>query len=592
MDDFFYKRLNPTQTIKEFLPSLIEVFVAFYGEEERENIEKKFNNLLVVGYSSPKSISSILNHYRKKMSDDFVDKFLDNIKIGDFNKEQLKKCIFDNKELDYIYSHPIHSYLLYKEGNKNVNVKEDVIKFLNNFYPEVTSDNLDHLIETDYFSEVDKVLESYRNLLEEYNKKIESVKLWQDYVDKCELLENNLMKKYIKKYIEEIKELFTKLELDQIKEKLEDSYFSMYSLKKICPKIENYLGIDLDSPGLIDSFSEKNENILHDADKSFWQKENILNDRIKYFKNLGLDLGDDYEAYMNSEEAKSLIPSQEFINNIINKREHLNELFMIEYYNSLPEYVANSQKILDENLENKDISYNAVAYENNMTFIDPNMKKVGNEMVVYPILCFSMGNIPEYFDANLIHELNHVYELTLTEILSDCYLFKGGFEDLKLIPKDSKDDLESLKSDSNMRKYELFSEIINELISQDINQLAHEMGVHIFNTKEDGKIKGGTSYENAVFLVYQFYKTYKHEIIESRKKGDMTILLNKVGSDNFESLNDLLNDFRKKFPGNSIYVLHRDLENKEDTELTRKHAELKRKRDEILNKMAEYSYSK
>ena len=61
---------------------------------------------------------------------------------------------------------------------------------------------------------------------------------------------------------------------------------------------------------------------------------------------------------------------------------------------------------------------------------------------------------------------------------------------------------------------ERLNEIINELIAQEISQIMSESGQYIFNTKEDKKITGGTSYEKTKFLVKNFYR-YLIEILLS-----------------------------------------------------------------------------
>ena len=142
------------------------------------------------------------------------------------------------------------------------------------------------------------------------------------------------------------------------------------------------------------------------------------------------------------------------------------------------------------------------------------------------------------------------------------------------------------------REYELFNEIINELISQEITQILFESNGYIFNTKEDAKIKGGTSYENTMFLIKEFYNTYKKEIIESRRTGDMTELFNAVGKENFEALNKLFHEFYESFPGMSFYSVIQSINKKEETEQTKKFYELVEKRNKVLKSMEEHNQNK
>ena len=42
----------------------------------------------------------------------------------------------------------------------------------------------------------------------------------------------------------------------------------------------------------------------------------VKSDRVKYFKAKGLDLGNNYEDYENSEEAKKLLPDKELVETV------------------------------------------------------------------------------------------------------------------------------------------------------------------------------------------------------------------------------------------------------------------------------------
>ena len=94
-----------------------------------------------------------------------------------------------------------------------------------------------------------------------------------------------------------------------------------------------------------------------------------------------------------------------------------------------------------------------------------------------------------------------------------------------------------------------------------------------------------------MFIVRDFYNTYKKEIIESRKNGDMTQLFEVVGKENFESLNELFHEFYKEFSGANYYSLMNDLIEKRETERTKKRAEIIMKKDKIFEAMQEHSKS-
>ena len=138
-----------------------------------------------------------------------------------------------------------------------------------------------------------------------------------------------------------------------------------------------------------------------------------------------------------------------------------------------------------------------------------------------------------------------------------------------------------------------FNEIINELIAQEISEIMSQYRQYIFNTKEDKKITGGTSYERTKFLVKNFYETYKKEILESRKDGNIEIIYNAVGKENFEELNQLFHEYNEHFNiGFGMLQVYEDLENNVKTELTQKFKELVARRNNILAKMEEHNKTK
>ena len=77
------------------------------------------------------------------------------------------------------------------------------------------------------------------------------------------------------------------------------------------------------------------------------------------------------------------------------------------------------------------------------------------------------------------------------------------------------------KGDGKLREYELFNEVINEFIAQEITELLFSVNGHIFNTNDDARIRGGTNYEYMKFLVSEFYDTYKPKTtFEHNEKRD------------------------------------------------------------------------
>ena len=89
-------------------------------------------------------------------------------------------------------------------------------------------------------------------------------------------------------------------------------------------------------------------------------------------------------------------------------------------------------------------------------------------------------------------------------------------------------------------------------------------------------------------MVQDFFDEYYETIIISRKKGNMTPLFQKVGQENFNKLNDLINLFNQRFPSISFLNVQIALSEKKDNEDTRDYYKFVSERDEILESMREY----
>ena len=587
MNEIIKRKLNPTETIKKSLPAIIEAFVTFYGESERERITSKFNNMLIIGYSKPENIINILNTSDKEKSNKLINEFLNKLTSDKEEQEKLKKLFFDDNSFEFSTLQPINKYINYKkELNVNNYTKIQIVNFLKQIYPEVTIDNLDELIKNETFKNIDIIIPLYEKMLIEYQEYKKETKPYEEYVKKCSDLKENLIKKHTKKMIEELKDLFTESELKQIKDELNKKYYS--SIKSLNAKTKNYTGYSINGSTLIEAFSQENEELLNNGNS--WRVNSIKSDRIEYFKNFGLDLGNDYQAYLNDPRAQELIPSQELIDRIKNSKNKAYTNMMNEYYISLPEYQKNIDMIESEGLLQKDYGYNANAYETGKTAICTNIKQVNGEYIVYPIYLQNMGNLEGYLDHTMIHELNHAYELTLKSIDENGCELCCGWDILYDKLNQETDDIVSLEDRKEKRNYELFNEIINELIAQEISEIINQTNQYIFNTKEDKKIIGGTNYERTKFLVKNFYETYKKEIIESRRNGNIEVLFNAIGKENFESLNELFHEYYENFNiGFGMLQVYKDLDNNVETELTKKFKEIIAKRNVILANMEEHN---
>ena len=579
------QRFNASLIIQEKLSQIIEAFVNFYGEKERSYIEDKFKKLYIVSYANPKSYERIILNNDKKVKSYFEEKLVAELNIPKEKKHRFLESIFGEYEI-FDNDTPIETYIKCLTQSISNKSYPKISQLLNYFGKNSDINTLIRHIKNGGYEEVNQTVEIYQEIKKEYNRYLASTKIYRDYIVRCQELYNKLEIKYLRKYINEIKDIFTKEELLEIEEFLKNNL----PHSELSPKIKNYIGTNpLNSPTIVEAFNDESENIIQEEDS--WQKRSIIQDRITYFKNLGINLGENYKRYELSKEAQAKAPTKELANKLKNIRESLRNDLMIEYYENLPEYIKYRQEITNLNLLDREDNFNAKSYHQNATFTCPNLTFDGTNYHLKQLLFISMGSREEYLDNSLIHEFNHVYETILQDITPSNYSCISGWDVLEGTITNSSIS-EHIEHKRNYRSYELFNEIINELISQEICSEMHQSLNHILNTPQEAKIGNGTTYELTTFLVSDFYQKYKKSIIDSRKNGNINIIYNEVGKENFEALNTLIINFSHKFNRQKYEYTTACIGMGIETETTKELKKIIKIRDSILENMKKYSASK
>ena len=635
--------LNCNQLLKENISKFIEVFVKFYGEKNRSEIEEKLSNVIFVGYQSPESISQNLKKIEENKKEELIDKLLNENKIG-LTKEDLFESYYEfdqknNPIIEFEEFHKLHQ--LGKEGRKK-EYKEIGFNYIKRLIPIITEEEYLEIIQTKQppsrFKTMPKLIinnilyfNNEESIEKEYQKKYEKVKKilqkinpnitidnYSQYQNSIELKELfNIIENY-KELREEYKELKTKYkefylqlsEDEKLKKELNEKYYKQLlnenmelipieKQKEVKEYIEGkkdiYLDIDLknifgytlgvENP-IISSFSTESDQILSDENESNWKKTNIKNSRIDFFKTNGIDLGNDYENYITSDTVKKIWPSKQLVDKFNeSKRKKLNS-YKNEFYTNRTFYKNTLLEIESKELINKDDNFDAKTFDNNMTCISTNARIINGSYELF-CLMFINFNINDFdkMDHFIVHEMNHIIETSLKKVDEETiYLITGWDECFDKIC-DERKEVDTLIDDSPKRKYELFNEIINEKIAQEISKLMEENEIYIFNEKGNKKYKHTTSYEHSNFIVDEFYNEFKDKIIESRRNGNINIIWDEVGKENFESLNELFEIYYENFQEFKYYKLLDSLQKKEETELTKIFYDIVEKKNRILEKM-------
>lgn len=514
--------------------------------------------------------------------------------------ENLTNKIIRNNSISYITENQKASEMLNKIFRRNEYEKNAIIKDII-FTPSDNDFEIHKCVQTlkTYGIEIEEsqfnewvVSQEAQSILEKIKKEIEYIQtLDQEYeefnkqfkstyelIDKEAELRTKLLEKYEIKFLNSIKKYLTphdKELLEEFNQKEQSDWLDKYNFFKALD-IFKIIDSSLYSVGIIESFSQKSEDMLKDPNTSSYKRETIIEDRIQYFKLIGIyDEKIPPEEFIESEIAKQNEPDKAFIEDIINsKKQHLDEINE-ELLLATSTYEEN-KRLIDSLMLIEETDFTPKKIENKLIAIMPNAKQTENGPQLIPLLIFSPGaNIYGYKDVNFIHEINHIIEAKLIgKNKKGNLVYKTGFEYI-------------INDDNEERPYEKFSENINQLIAMEIATMMHNDGVYIFDNPKSSKIQGGTSYEYFNSFTLDFYNTFKETIKESRKNNNLEALYETVGKENFEELNRIINEYNSLPIEQIIFSIARN----EVNELTIKRDELIARAKEIFEKMLENSQS-
>ena len=642
-------KLNADRTLQENISKYIDVFVDFYGEDKRDEIERKFNNATFVGYLSPERQQVELTKLIKEKSKELESKVLE------YNETSLdSKDLFDTYDYSLKISQPINNYQnfielykLGKEGRKEKYIEDtynDIKKYLNELtkeeylkiietkvlpekyqnipywlknniqyttnlqnieenyeksfnkasslirkiIPRCTLDNFD--INNEEIEKLDKVIEKYKVTLKEYeNFEKENIEYFNEmHVNKD--LEMSLREKYYKEFLKENIDLIKEDDRQGVIEYLNDSkksYLMNYSVRRL-------LGSSIQSESILESFYEEQEDILNNEETSTFIKNNIIENRIKYFNNIGINLENNYNLYLENEDVKSNWPTKERLEKFRATKNKLINNFMKEYYLNTVSHKRLRQVVDSKNFLNKDDGLDQTMYNSSLgkTCVATNLKEIDGKLEAAPLVMISFGGFDGALDHDIIHELNHLYELSLESVINNKAVYLCGWDICEDDIVGEVNDYIDITKEEPKRSYELFNEIINEVIAQEIEEKMHEKGIHILDSSRNSKVKGNTSYEASFFIIKDFYKEFRDEIIKSRSNGNIKEILDIVGEKNFNDLNDLFDIYFENLSGLKKMQLLDDIKNNRTTNLTIKYYEIVDKSKEIMERMREESKKK
>lgn len=319
----------------------------------------------------------------------------------------------------------------------------------------------------------------------------------------------------------------------------------------------------------------------------------VKSDRVKYFKAKGLDLGNNYEDYENSEEAKKLLPDKELVETVYTIKKECDKEMDMEFFLNTGNYEACKRNILAQGIKIQD-SFCKEFVENGVTCIVPNVRQDANgNYSLFNIVHLPLVKIlPEYKDVQIIHELLHTVESSMKQTSEDEIYFKFGFDEAVEPICHNEDELivDDRQGNPNepKRSYEFFSENLHQELAIEVTRRLHEKGIYLYGDPKLARETGSTTYEHYNVITKNFQKEYREEMIDGMMAPTRDGITESVGKENFENLNAAVSEYAKL----PYYKMMDDILAKRDTDLTRKRTELANRGAKIVKDMKEYEQTR
>ncbi len=550
--------VNDSNIINEKMPEIIEAFVDYYGEEMREKITDKFNNVTILQQITPKQIQKNCEN----ISSEFEKQTLEQIKnILNLNSvlelpDYISNGITD-EEKEQI--RPLYKNLVFFQGhiNKYIQALTLPIEKINEINLEGPLNDIKGLLNIEK-----DVYQVYFNDLIRREKEMFPPHL-QEHINKIEYLNHQLDEKKIN-----IDEFYNKLnELEQTD-----------NLKEIKQMIGDFDG----NEGLIDSFSTEANEKLQDKNASKWQKKQILQNRKKYLELFEKDMGN-----LDLDDMKKVLPEPLEADKFLLYKQEYEFSAKTNIYSQIPIHQKNLEIIKNNFPDFAEEDYiEMVSNENNLGSCMAELTNKNNQYFKHGLIVISKGENLENLDDTLIHELNHWLEINIDIPLDENAKFYSGTSGWvtiggQIIDEDFEENLENQETEED--PYVLLDENINDQIARAITKKMHDKGTYIFSHKDHVNLSKNSYYQNYDFLTKDFFDEFKEEIIKSRQVGSFKYLDYRFDG-YVTTLNDLVNKCQETL-GHDIGQIIIDMEKGKITDEVKSALEFKRAAEILLDQM-------
>ena len=537
---------------KSLLPYVIDAYSSIYGEEYHPIISKKLNNSIIVSYHDYEGLSNYVSYLRKCKGREFAIRFLDEIGIDveEHKKENytepLDESIADILEnlIDSVYGFSNEAekwspLLAFDSNNKTkpsqlLDNKLKIVNYLlGNNHDKITKENFDSFTKTEEYlqllEKINKLKDIYGKLLSEYNDWAKELEPYEKYVENEENRKKEIIQKKTNEFIREI--------IDKLPLPVKDSL----SNKTLKEQKECILGAnDVSCKSNIESFSYEEMRKLSSPNVDLFDKYFIVSWQSKYLKELGITIPNEkmldceseeditnYLSFVNQDDIKKYIPTEEVISYISSTKEKKYEETLREYYTTREDFI-DAMKLFDNNQHNLEYIYKRIK---NKQICIAGQGAYNNKNELISIMFYTVGvNGGGYLFNSFVHESGHIIDQNQ----------KGsGFESAD----DFNEDSAKNPYDKTFRKYEKINETLNDIFTIEAVNYLQSQGIYLIEPKEYTKMDASnvnTSSLNKEILK-PLIERFRKQVIKAKVNSEPQELIKYIGEDNFEELVDVVN---------------------------------------------------
>ena len=535
---------NISIDLKKVLPFVIEAFTFVYGEKYRDIISDKINNAIIIQHYNIESLKEYILYIEECQKREYAIKFLEKIGV---NVEKYKKANYteelDNKiekileyyinDSDFGFSNktdyfvPLQAFK--KDNNTNpkrllLNKNKIINYLLNDEHELVTEKNFDLFTKTEEYQQILKKIDElnlvYEPLLSEYKKWEEKLKPYKDFIDSETERKKRILEKKKSLLFEDI---YPKLPItikDAISNKPKDE------------KIATILGpTDISSESIIELFDSNKMEQLKAEDTDFLTKTVILSRQLNYLKNTYGDTIyekeiNNYFLFLEEEDIKQFIPSDDLIHFVTLAREKRYEEAIREYYTTRKDFLnlkeqgfdKDSLEYIYENMKGESVFiYGKGATRSDNKFVS---------IMFYTIRSDDGGALCYTF----MHECGHIIDQNKNGIAFEPYT-------------DFCDNSTENPYDNTCRKYEKFNETLNDIFTIEALEFLHSHGMYLIEPQKF-TLEDVSNYNTALItknLLQPLLLKFRSQVISAKINADQNELTRYIGQDNFEELVDVVN---------------------------------------------------